>query len=476
MAEIILSADIGTSSLKAAFIDLNGRLRAFSRVPYTQNTVENSAGMANVKGVYSMGVHAQDWELAFQEALKQLHEQAADCRVDGICISGNGPTLVPFTKDGQVLRPIYWHDGKIIPSQKVPSLFLPYVAWLKENNPEVYEKTSLFISSHEWLAHWLGAEAFTVLPQKSYEPYYWDEQQCDLFGIDKNKFPPFVIMGSTMGCLSEKAAAALRPFSGDCLKSGVPIIAGGPDFITGLIGTGTLAPFDACDRAGSSEGINICVNEADLSGDNGSKVRNCLTEKGLRLLPHAAEGYLNIGAVIPSSGRQFEKYRAETNQQNRSYEEHLAELIPSDASLDFFKGGIFHRSSVMENFSDRISYGRAILCRMGFSVRAGIENLAIAGFPVKEMRVSGGQGKNIRWNQLKADITGVTLLIPEISDGELAGNAVLAVSALNESSAASGFTAGKNAAGLKAAADKMIRIRDVYMPKNSSFWEEHYKS
>ena len=432
MSGIILSADIGTSSLKAAFIDFNRRVLAFSRMAYSPA---------------SHGA-AEAWEEAFAETLKNLKANAAGYEVDAgnsvdagyevdaVCISGNGPTLVPIGPHSETLPPLYWHDTNVFPHEETKSLFLPRVSWFKNKSSAEYERVSFFVSSHEWLSSKLGAELFTALPSDSYEPYYWDDEQCSLLGVDRRKFPPFIKTGSVAGKVSAEAARSYG------LKSGIPIIVGGPDFIMALIGSRTWKAGDVCDRAGSSEGVNFCASFPPA----GSAV------KGLRVLPHVIEGLWNIGALIPSSGRIFEQYRTSTGQSGRGYEEILAELIPSVKDTGLFK-------NITYNDPDS---GRAALCAIGFSVRSALEKLSDSGFPVKEMTVSGGQGKNRRWNQLKADITGVSLKIPEIGDSELAGNTVFSALALGEASS------------MEEAADRIIRFREVYEPCNSSFWKERY--
>ena len=432
MAGTILSVDIGTSSLKAAFIDLDGRLLAFSRESYARGAADGNG--------------AAVWEQAFARSFEKLCALAPGNAPDAICISGNGPTLAPVTATGETLQPLYWHDGrKVLPESQSRSFFLPHVAWLKRNTPAEYAKARLFLSPHEWLSHRLGAEALAVLPSASYEPYFWDEDQCRLFDLDRGKFPPFVKMGSVMGKVSREAALLFASASGNCLKSGTPIIAGGTDFITALIGTGTLRPGDVCDRAGSSEGINVCAS-SPVGGND------------LRVLPHAKEGLWNISRIIPSSGRLFEEYINSTQQESRPYSELLAELIPSADSQELFRDPDLPSSSS----TGLLSKGRAVLCEIGFAVRDAARVLGAGGFTVREMKVSGGQAKNPRWNQLKADITGITLLVPEIPDGELAGNALLSAAALGASSS------------LEEAADNMIRVKDVYKPRPQtlSFWEE----
>jgi sugar (pentulose or hexulose) kinase len=251
-------------------------------------------------------------------------------------------------------------------------------------------------------------------------------------------------MGSLIGRVSAGAAGRFG------LSPGIPLIAGGPDFITALIGVGVLEPGMVCDRAGSSEGINLCA-AAPVSAP------------GLRVLPHAAEGFWNIGALIPSSGSLFEWFRTLSGQETRPYGDLLREitalppgggwLFPEEASPEKFPGLFFSPRGL----GDRPRFGRAVLEAMGFRVREALELLGRRGFPVAEMRLSGGQGKNPRWNQLKADITGRTLLAPEIPDGELAGDAMLGMTALGE------------AGSVREAAGRMLRIKARYEPEPGAF-------
>ena len=414
---IILAADIGTTSLKASFIDLNGRLLAFKRISYSR--IPDDANGTQV------------WERAFCLVLDSLQAQAPDCPIDALCFSGNGPTLVPLKTGGQALPPLYWFDGRtFLPAgRQASSFFLPQAAWLKKNSPDEYKQTSFFISSHEWLAFRLGAPALTVIPNAAYEPYYWDDEQLRLFELDREKFPPFAEMGSPIGHVSPEAASFFGAFLGNRLKSGTPIIAGGPDFITALIGTGVIRPGEVCDRAGSSEGINVCAAEPP-AGDG-----------DIRVLPHFIEGLWNVSVLIPASGKLFQQYRLDTGQEDRPYAELIEELLSQSA-------GLGPADSSMET-------GRKLLCDMALAVRSAAEKLRSAGLDVKEMKVSGGQGKNALWNQFKADITGISLVIPEINDGELAGNAVLAAAAIENR-------------GLETSIEKMIRFREKFTPKRET--------
>jgi xylulokinase len=116
--------------------------------------------------------------------------------------------------------------------------------------------------------------------------------------------------------------------------------------------------------------------------------------------------------------------------------------------------------------TSRAELGRGVVEAIGFMVRGALETLNRRGFPVREMRLSGGQGKNARWNQLKADMSGVTLLVPEVRDAELEGDAILAAIALGE------------AADLDEAVRKMVHIKERYVPNPEAVpvYEEKFRA
>lgn len=396
-------ADIGTSSLKAALIDAEGIQHAFVRVRYQQSGRDGGAGFA-------AKVLAADWEVAFKDAVVALRREArAD--IAAVCVSGNGPTFVPVDRYGAAFPPLVWYDAPKRTAGK--SLFLPHIERYAAEHRKQYEDTARFFSCQEWLAWRLGAEAVSVLPGERYRPYYWDEAQCEAAGCDMRKLPPFVPLGTIIGKTGKRAE---QDFA---LPPNVPLVAGGPDFIMALIGTGVLAEGLVCNRAGTSEGINVC-SSAPAATDN------------LRTLPHIADGLFNVGALIPRSGILFDDYRRGTFQEDRDYTDHLDALLKS------------------ASFSEEDIAGRRVLLKMARQVREKIVLLQENGFPVTEMRVSGGQAKNPLWNRMKAKISGVTLAVPAITDGELAGNACLCASAMGE------------AAGLYEAAAKIVRIKERY--------------
>jgi sugar (pentulose or hexulose) kinase len=66
--------------------------------------------------------------------------------------------------------------------------------------------------------------------------------------------------------------------------------------------------------------------------------------------------------------------------------------------------------------------------------------------------VTGGQSKSPLWNQIKADITQRKILVPEVQDSELLGDACIGLFALG------------NYKNLAAASDSLVRIGRSYTP------------
>lgn len=444
---VFLCADIGTSSLKAALISPEGNLEAFVREAYPSDQV------------LCGHIQAQAWEAAFRRAVGALYGSSkGKTETAAICISGNGPTLIPVLNDGHELEPLHWHDQKVhylkenTDKHAEQSLFLPHAAWLLHKRPELYEQVRCFFSSQEWLSWKLGAEAVTSIPSPAYEPVYWDRGQCAVYGLDWEKFPPMVLQGKHIGTLSATAAAELHG-----LSAGIPIIAGGPDFITALIGVGAIEEGIVCDRAGTSEGINVCTS------------RPC-TDSSLRTLPHVKEGLFNVAAILPTTGRLFEWFRNITGQENRDYRDMLAEIVKAPAGSVQQDGGFFFPDiraagslSTASAFlstaglTTRAELGRTVVEAIGFLVRNGVQTLKEKGYPIDALRVSGGQAKNPIWNQFKADICGHILSVPEIEDGELAGNACLALTALKE------------ADSIDQAVSRIVRIKTNYYPDPAKY-------
>ncbi len=409
----ILCADIGTTSLKIGIISENGEVVSFYRHGFS----EKNDFLAN------------EWNAAFFEHGRKLVSafQAAGGTIDGISLSGNGPTLI-----AQNGRTLLWNDdaeengqnandvlpsgtaasrdgengtaGTIthatacaLPNEAKNSLFIPRILAFKKRYAADYNASAHLFSNPEFLIHALTGSVLTILPEERFAPAYWNEEALRSAGIDSSKFGSFVPTGHFAGLTTQDATLALT------LARAVPVFCGGPDFVTALIGTGTVVPGALCDRAGSSEGINFCTQKPFFA-------------PMLRTLPSVIPSLWNVSFIIEKSGILMDEYKAQIEaleQKPLTYEE-IVDLC----------------------FDDRNSEGWRILCELCEKIKRGLFALRTAAeqngiaFP-DVMTITGGQAKNRMWLTEKALQTGIQIAAPATTDAELLGNAAVVLHSLN---------------------------------------------
>ncbi len=378
-------------------------------------------------------------------------------RISALCVSGQGPTLVPVGEDGLPLYyALLWIDqrGMIKPGSK--SFFLPKIEWFRQENPLLYEKTRWFLSCPEYINFFLTGKAATVTPNEEFIPYIWSNDDSASYGLDHHRLPPFIQTGQVIGEVTSLAAAQTG------IPPGTPVISGGSDFLMGLLGSATVEPGRTCDRAGTSEGVNFC---------SPSPVEN----SRLRILPHIIPGLYNVSGILASTGRLFEWMRQITGQTDRTYRDILQSIenLPLTRSRPLFipsieDGGDFQFASGafldLHPEHNRDDLGRAVVESIGFGIKRIIQTMAMSECSVQEIRVTGGQARNVIWNQMKADMSGKVILVPEIEDAELLGCAVCALTALGKFS------------DIKTASLGLTRIRARITPRheNAKIYEELY--
>ena len=393
MGKTILCADIGTSSLKTALIDETGAILAYSRQPFLFRYTNHAA---------------DEWLTALRSAATELfaRQSTSFITIDAICVSGNGPTLVADT--GETLS---W---SVPVEQTGTSLFIPRILAFKKKFRMAWAYSKHIFSGPEYLIWLLTDNCVTILPEKRFESAYWNKDALIQNGLTEEeiaKFPPFIEPCAKAGTLTPKVAALLSAAI-PTISTKVPVYCGAPDFIAALVGTNTLHSGALCDRAGSSEGINLCTDSP-------------VTGKDIRTLPSIIPGLWNASYLIPDSGTKFAAYKQKVERERGKqikYADFVTELI----------------STTGENQTDQtLAQGRALMEEIASEVKNGVEVLIAAatgpGTPAPhEMAVTGGQAANDAWNQFKCNCTGIKVTLPSCADAELLGDAVFALTGMGE--------------------------------------------
>ncbi|MBO4532097.1 MAG: hypothetical protein J5726_00160 [Treponema sp.] len=296
--DCVLAVDIGSTALKAGLITKAGEVLAMTSVAYS--APENRF----VAEGWIWALKAAIEKIAVPEALEgpasgvlREPQQPHLPQIKALAISGNGPTLV--SESGLTLRWNEYPAARLNVDETSPdeahsfanSIFLPRILLFRDLIGDEYEATAHLFSGPEYLIWQLTGNAVTILPEPRYETAYWNAQVLEGFGIMTGKMPGFVELGHNCGTLLENAQELLG-------LPAVPVIGVGPDFIAGLIGTGTTKCGTICDRAGSSEGINLCVDKE-------------IRAEGVRTLPCVEAGLWNLSVLIPNSAALPEDERLE---------------------------------------------------------------------------------------------------------------------------------------------------------------------
>ena len=378
MTDTILCIDIGTSSLKAALLPDNfTKNKIFvSRQPFPERAFRE-----HDSACYYLG--------ALKAALAELHENCPDYAIEAICVSGNGPTVI--SDDGTTLL---YSDSFAFPNygdsvqketflKNTKSLFIPRFFAFNELFNESWKNSAHIFGSPEFLIHELTGEAVSILPEERFRPTYWSEDELKRGGFsdfDIQKISPFVGSGAFVGKVSEKAALETGLFEGTF------VFAGAPDFVVALIGTGTILPGRLCDRAGTSEGLNLCTTQP-------------ICAKGLRTMPSVIPELWNLSYLLNSS--QSLRVHGET---------FLCENSSNTINLSV------NSVSSVRNFNE-LTHGISLLRE---AATANGEY-----FP-DCMTITGGQALDDALIQQKEEATGLKIKKMPCADAELIGDLILA--------------------------------------------------
>lgn len=263
----LLGYDIGSSSVKASLVDAqSGRCVASSFYP------KSEAAIVAVKPGWAEQDPVSWWENLKLATADVMSASAADPKaIKAIGISYQMHGLVCVDKDGQVLRPsIIWCDSRAVPyGQKAfdtigheqclsrllnsPGNFTASkLAWVKENEPQIYEKIHKIMLPGDYIAMKLTGEICTTISGLS-EGILWDFSEnsparilMDHYGIDPSLLADIKPTFSQQGCVTAAAAAELG------LAEGTPVTYRAGDQPNNALSLNVFNPGEIASTAGTS--------------------------------------------------------------------------------------------------------------------------------------------------------------------------------------------------------------------------------
>ncbi len=284
---LLLGIDLGTSSVKASVVDASTQqCIASAQFPETESAITSlQPGWAEQS--------PEMWWQHVQSAILKLHAlkryDPQDIGAIGIAYQMHGLVIVDQTQ--QVLRDsIIWCDsraveighkafdkiGKAKSLQRLlnsPGNFTASkLAWVKQNEPSVYEKVSKLMLPGDFIAMKMTGKATTSVAALS-EGVFWDFKENELskdvfgcYGLETSFIPAIKNVFAEHGRISNEVAAALS------LKQNIPVTYKAGDQPNNALSLNVLNPGEVAATAGTS-GVIYAVSD-QLVYDNESRVNS----------------------------------------------------------------------------------------------------------------------------------------------------------------------------------------------------------
>ncbi len=281
----LLGYDIGSSSVKCSLIDAqSGACLGTAFAPKSEAPIKAiNPGWAEQ--------NPTDWwsylKAATADVLSQCNINVKDIAAIGISYQMHG--LVCVDKDQNVLRPaIIWCDSRAVQigeeafselgrSQCLTHLLntpgnftASKLAWVKRNEPEIFEKIDKIMLPGDYIAMRLTGEICTTVSGLS-EGMFWDFQNGDVanflldyYGIPRSFIPEIKPTFAEQGRLTEAVAKELG------LAAGIPVTYRAGDQPNNALSLNVFEPGEIASTAGTS-GVVYGVN-GEISFDPKSRV------------------------------------------------------------------------------------------------------------------------------------------------------------------------------------------------------------
>ncbi|MBD3943009.1 sugar kinase [Microbacterium sp. NEAU-LLC] len=437
-----LGVDIGTSSSKGVLVDETGRIVAVATRVHEVSRPRTSW--------VEMDAHLwwDEFVSLARELPERAREQGIDPEISAVGVSGMGPCVLLADEQDEPVRPaiLYGVDmragaqiarltdelgadeivrigGSTLTSQAAG----PKIAWIADEEPEVFARACLLFMPASWLVRRLtGAYVLDHQSASQCSPLYdveaetWHEPWWDRYasGIQR---PRLAWAGEVAGAVTDAAAAATG------IPSGAPVVTGTIDAWTEAVSVGAHEDGDLMLMYGTTMFLIA-------TGTETLRTPSMWTTVG------AFPGTRNLAGGLATSGALTAWLKGITD---ADYPALLAEAEVSGRGarglvlLPYFAG---ERTPIQDPDARGVIAGltldhtrgdlyRAALEATALGVRHNVETMRAAGADIRRIVAVGGGTQGGLWLQIVSDATGLVQEVPRTTIGAGYGAAFLAAAA-----------------------------------------------
>lgn len=431
----ILAHDLGTSGNKALLFSEEGEMVASETVPYSTSYFNRTWAEQN----------PEDWWIAVCDSTKRLlaHAKIDASDIAVVALSGQMMGCTCVDAKGRALRPsiiycdqraekeatailekIPMEDAYKIIGHRVAAVYgMEKLAWIKNNEPGVYQRTFKTLCTKDYINFRLtgvfatdysdatGTNAFDINTMQ------WSQTMIDAAGLERSLFPEAHESTRILGEVTSEAATATG------LLAGTPVCIGGGDGSCAGVGAGCVKPGAAYNYLGSSSWVALTVTEP-------------IVDPLMRTMnwAHVVPGHLHPSGSTQTAGSAYRWLKEQICTEEAAEAEHTAQNVyeiinslveqsPIGANGIIFLPYLLGERSPRWNSDARGAFiGLSLTTKRSDLVRSVMEgityNLGLivdifrAHVPIETMTIIGGGAKSQTWLQMMADIYDVKIQKP----------------------------------------------------------------
>jgi xylulokinase len=470
----LVGLDLGTGGVRAVALDEDGSVVADASAGYPLHSPR--PGWTEQEPA--------DWWGSAREVLGRVASEVGG-DVAGIGLTGQMHGSVFLDSSDEVVRPaLLWNDQRtqeqcdeitesvgaerLIELAGNPALTgfqAPKVLWLREEEPENYERTARVLLPKDYVRLLLTGEHATDVSDASGTLFLdvnrrdWSGEILDALEVPRGWMPAVHEGPEPTGTLREDIAEELG------LPAGIPVAAGGGDNAAAAVGTGIVAPGLVSSSVGTS-GVLFAHTEEFKPDPSGRLHAFC----------HAVPGAYHLMGVTLSAGGSLGWWRDVLGGDFDDLVAAASEVPPGSEGLVFLPYLTGERTPHLDPRARGAFLGltarhgaahmtRAVMEGVVFSLLDSMEIMRGLDVPIQDVRATGGGARSALWRSLQADVYGEPIRRTEADEGPAYGAALLA-----------GVAAGTYADVGEASG--VVRLRDGATesdPERAEIYGKHYE-
>lgn len=430
-----IGVDLGTSAVKLLLMDENGKIANIVSREYPLDFPHPGWSEQN----------PEDWYEKSMEGIRELVREIDRSQVKGISFGGQMHGLVVLDDEDQVIRPaILWNDGRteketkylneVIGKEKLAEytaniafagFTAPKILWLRENEPENFQKINKIMLPKDYLAYRLSGSFCTDYSDASgmllmdVEHKCWSAEMMEICGIRKEQLPVLCESYEVTGTIRPETAAMLG------LPESVKIIAGAGDNAAAAVGTGTVGEGNCNLSLGTSGTLFISSESFGADKDH-----------ALHSFAHADGHYHLMGCML--SAASCNKWWMEEILKTEEFQKEQSGIERLGENEVFYLPYLMGERSPHNDPSARAAFigmsmdttreemTQAVLEGVAFGLRDSLEAARGIGLKIERTKICGGGAKSPLWRTIIANVMNLSVESIESEEGSALGGAILA--------------------------------------------------